>query len=38
VYDDLFNEWESILKFQVGGWDYTPDDRPEHPNPAPIKK
>jgi hypothetical protein len=38
-YQDLFLKWEKILKFQVGGWDYTPDDRPEHPNPpTPIKK
>jgi hypothetical protein len=34
-YQDLFLKWEKILKFQVRGWDYTPDDRPEHPNPPP---
>ncbi|GLR83339.1 hypothetical protein [Bradyrhizobium iriomotense] len=26
MYDDLFKEWERILKFQVGGRDYKPDD------------
>jgi hypothetical protein len=32
-YRDLFLKWEKILKFQVGGWDYTLDDTPENPNP-----
>jgi hypothetical protein len=30
MYDDLFREWERILKFQVGGWDYKPDEESEH--------
>jgi hypothetical protein len=30
VYDDLFKEWERILKFQVGGRDYKPDEESEH--------
>jgi hypothetical protein len=37
-YQDLFLKWEEILKFQVSGWDYTPDDRPEHPNPPTPRK
>ena len=37
-YQDLFLKWEEILKFQVGGWDYTPDDRPENPNPPTPRK
>jgi hypothetical protein len=30
MYDDLFKEWERILKFQVGGRDYKPDEESEH--------
>ena len=22
MYDDLFADWETLLKFQIGGWDY----------------
>jgi hypothetical protein len=30
LYDDLFREWERILKFQVGGRDYKLDEESEH--------
>ena len=29
VYDDLFVEWEKILKFEVGGKDYGVDAEPD---------
>ncbi|MGV7217514.1 hypothetical protein [Bradyrhizobium sp. UFLA05-112] len=38
LYDDLFKEWERILKFQVGGWDYEPDEESEHADELPKKK
>jgi hypothetical protein len=38
VYDDLFREWERILKFQVGGWDYKPDEESEHADAELPKK
>lgn len=38
VYDDLFKEWERILKFQVGGRDYKPDEESEHADAELPKK
>jgi hypothetical protein len=38
VYDDLFKEWERILKFQVGGRDYKPDEESERADAELPKK
>ena len=38
VYDDLFKEWERILKFQVGGRDYKPDEESKHADAELPKK
>jgi hypothetical protein len=38
MYDDLFREWERILKFQVGGWDYKADEESEHADAELPKK